>query len=121
MLHTPVEPLPDAFMTRLYHHRIGCTAADSDFLFGEAKEQALAALAGPFRILIVNAPEPSNGATLALAPLCSCTVLVVRAGITPLAAIKAAAALVNSAGGRVAGTVLAVATNNLPTKSGQTR
>lgn len=107
MLAAQVEPLPDTFMTRLYHHRIGYTAADADFLFGEAKAQALAALAGPFRILIVDAPEPSHGATLALAPLCSCTVLVVQSGITPLASVRAAAAAVRDAGGRVAGTVLA--------------
>ena len=100
-------PLPDAFLAGLYHYRIGTAASDTDLLYGPLRQQAIAALINPFRIVVVQAPGPASGATLALAPLCHCTVLVVRAGITPLADIKSAAAAITDAGGRLAGTVLA--------------
>jgi hypothetical protein len=99
-------PLPDAFLAGLYHYRIGTAASDTDLLYGPLRQQAIAALINPFRIVVIRAPGPASGATLALAPLCHCTVLVVRAGITPLADIKAAAAAIAGAGGRLAGTVL---------------
>jgi hypothetical protein len=100
-------PLSDAFLAGLYHYRIGTAASDTDLLYGPLRQQALAALISPYRIVVIQAPGPAIGATLALAPLCHCTVLVVQAGITPLAEIKAAAAAIADAGGRLAGTVLA--------------
>jgi hypothetical protein len=100
-------PLPDAFLTGLYHYRIGGAVADAELLYGAMRTQALAALASPFRFLVVAAPGPAHGATLALAPLCSGTVLVVNAGVTAIAAINGAAASIHQAGGRVIGTVLA--------------
>jgi hypothetical protein len=99
-------PLPDAFLAGLYHYRIGSSAADVDLLYGPARAQALATLAGPFRILVIESPGTCGGASLALAPVCSCTVLVVQAGRTEIGAIQAAAAAVSEAGGRLVGTVL---------------
>jgi hypothetical protein len=100
-------PLPDAFLAGLYHYRLGTAASDTDLLYGPLRQQALAALISPFRIVVIQAPGPASGATLALAPLCHCTVLTVLAGITPLSDIKSAAAAIAEAGGRLAGTVLA--------------
>jgi hypothetical protein len=100
-------PLPDAFLAGLHHYRIGTAASDTDLLYGPQRQQAIAALINPFRIVVVQAPGPAVGATLALAPLCHCTVLVVHAGVTPVAKIKSAAVAIAEAGGRLAGTVLA--------------
>jgi hypothetical protein len=105
-------PLPNAFLVGLYHYRIGSSAADADLLYGPVRTQALATLANPFRILVIEAPGPCSGASLALAPLCNCTVLVVQAGITQIGAIKKAVAAVTEAGGRVVGTVLEGAARN---------
>jgi hypothetical protein len=99
-------PLPDAFLAGLYHYRIGSSAADANLVYGPMRAQALAALANPFRIVVIEASGPCSGASLALAPLSSCTILVVQAGLTQIGAIRNAAAAVTEAGGRVVGTVL---------------
>jgi hypothetical protein len=99
-------PLPDAFLPGLYHFRIGTSAGDAELLYGPARAAAWASVASPFRILVMQAGNPASGATLAVAPLCCCTVLAVQAGRTPLAAIRNAHAALMAAGGRVVGTVL---------------
>jgi hypothetical protein len=100
-------PLPDAFLPRLYHKHIGTT--DTDLLYRSARAEALCALARPFRFLVVDMSGCCAAIALALAPLCTCTILVVEAGLTPLAAIRSTAASMSAAGGRVVGTVLTAA------------
>jgi Mrp family chromosome partitioning ATPase len=100
-------PLPDAFLPRLYHKHVG--PEDYDLLYGPARAEALAALARPFRYLLIDMSGGDPAIALAVAPLCTCTVLVVEAGVTPLAAIRDTLASMAISGGRVVGTVLTAA------------
>jgi hypothetical protein len=100
-------PTPDAFLPGLYHHQISAgwsgfaTPTAPDFLARQAAET------GPFRFIALDSPAPSvGGMALALAPLCGGSVLVVLAGITKLAMVRAAASDLTSAGARLLGTVL---------------
>ncbi len=103
-------PLPDAFLPRLYHTHVGPT--DYDLLYGPARAEALAALARPFRFLVIDTSGCCPATALTVAALCTCTVLVVEAGVTPLAAIRATASSTALAGGRVVGTVLSATSRN---------
>ncbi|HTZ71588.1 MAG TPA: hypothetical protein VMB71_13115 [Acetobacteraceae bacterium] len=104
-----VRPLPDAFVPGLFHYCIGHGATDASMLFGLFAEQGVAALTAPFRIAIIDVPEPASPGGLALAPFCACTMLVVEAGRTPLAAVQATSDLITGAGGKVIGTILSTA------------
>ncbi len=101
------DPLPDAFLPGLYHKHID--TRNADLLYGPARAEAMAALARPFRILIADTSGSYATTALAMAPLCTCTILVVEAGVTPLAAIRTMMVSMKTAGGRVVGTVLAAA------------
>ena len=99
--------LPDAFMPGLYHRRIGilrpgelaCCLRNGAPGTGQAR---------PFRLIIVDSPRVGRGGlALAMAPLCAGALLVVEAGTTTRAQVRAAAAEMVAAGGRVLGTVLA--------------
>jgi hypothetical protein len=101
-------PLPDAFLPGLYHRRIGAVRSGSAALFAPDVLAAHAAEARQFRFIVVDSPASSmGGVALALAPRCAGSVLVVLAGVTRLATVRAAAADVKFAGGRLLGTVLA--------------
>jgi len=100
-------PMPDAFMPGLYHRQIGSGRSANaalpalDLLAGHSVD------AGQFRFIVVDSPAPAiGGAALALAPRCAGSVLVVLAGITRLATVRAAAADLTAAGARLLGTVL---------------
>ena len=100
-------PMPDAFMPGLYHRQIGAGRSGSlatDLLTAQS------AGAGPFRFIVLNSSAPDmGGVTLALAPLCGGSVLVVLAGVTRLATVRAAAADLGSAGARVLVSRLSIA------------
>jgi hypothetical protein len=100
-------PMPDAFLPGLYHHQIG--AAWSDFATPTAPDllAGQVADAGRYRFVVLDSAAPSaGGSALALAPLCGGSVLVVLAGITKLAMVRAAASDLTSAGAHLLGTIL---------------
>jgi hypothetical protein len=97
-------PMPDAFMPGLYHHHIGGGRLGD---LAHDLQTAQSAGAGPFRLIVLNSPAPEiGGVALALAPLCGGSVLVVLAGVTRLATVRAAAAELTSAGAHLLGTIL---------------
>jgi hypothetical protein len=97
-------PMPDAFTPGLYHCRIS-NGRSSGLVTGLLT--AHSAGAGPFRLIVLNSPGPQiGGVALALAPLCGGSVLVVLAGVTRLATVRAAAAELASVGARLLGTIL---------------
>jgi hypothetical protein len=98
------KPLSDAFLPGLYHFGMDAGAATGALLDGAARAEGLVAIASQFRVVVVESCDCT--ASIALAPLCTGTVLVVRAGRTPVAAVRAAAAWIEAAGGQVLGTVL---------------
>ncbi len=107
--------LPDAFVPRLYHLRLGQDPADGGVLFGRSRRELLVALAAPFRFVAVDGPAPGAGPSAsALAPLCAGSVLVVQAGRTTRGAIAAASLQIRESGGRVLGVVLDDAPAGLP-------
>jgi hypothetical protein len=112
MAHAPV---PDAFVPRLYHHRLAQRPGDIALLFGGARRSALTTLVSPFRFVAIDCPPPSAAPSAsALAPFCVGAVLVVRAGFSTREAVKEAALHVTSAGGKIIGTVLDDAPADLP-------
>jgi Mrp family chromosome partitioning ATPase len=104
----------DVFIPALHHAHLGISLGDrrhSD----EVMRAALSATARSFRLLAVTCPSVRESpAALALSPLCSGTLLVVRAGHTLLQDVQAAARDVQAAKGHVLGTVLTQAPPNLP-------
>ena len=103
----PPDPVSDAFIAGLYHRRLVQDSAGFDLLFGRGRRSTLTQIIAPFHFIAVDSPAPHLGpATTALAPMCSGTVLVVRAGASRLAEIKEAALHITRAGGRVLGSVL---------------
>jgi len=100
-------PIPDAFLPGLYHRQIG--AAWSGIALHRAPDllSSHAADPGRFRFIVLDSPAPSiGGPALALAPLCGGSVLVVLAGVTKLAAVRAAATDLRSSGANLLGTIL---------------
>jgi hypothetical protein len=98
------KPLSDAFLPGLYHFRMDAGVAIGALLDGVIGPKGLAAIASQFRVVVVESCDCA--ASMALASVCTGTVLVVRAGCTPVAAVRAAAAWIEAAGGQVLGTVL---------------
>ena len=98
------RPLSDAFLPGLYHFRMDAGIVTGAVLNGAARPERLAAMASEFRIVVVESCDCV--ASMALAPECTGTVLVVRAGRTSVAAVRAAAAWIEAAGGQILGTVL---------------
>jgi hypothetical protein len=96
--------MPDAFTPGLYHWRLSNGQSNglvTDLLTAQS------AGGGPFRFIVLNSPGPEMGSVaLALAPFCGGSVLVVLAGITRLATVRAAAADLTSVGARLLGTIL---------------
>lgn len=100
-------PIPDVFLPGLYHRQIGAACSGfaatrpPDLLAGETAETGL------FRFIVLDSPAPSvGGPALAFAPLCSGSVLVVLAGVTRLAAVRAAASDLTASGAHLLGTIL---------------
>jgi hypothetical protein len=98
------EPVPDAFIKRLYHQYLAgpalCTLL-SKSIDPEGR------MVGPFHAIIVDQESLSVGETAcAAAPLCRGTVLVVRAGSTQLRDIQGATHRIKAVGGAVLGTLL---------------
>jgi len=97
-------PMPDALIPGLYHCRIS-NGGSSGLASGLLTAQSTGA--GPYRFIVLDSPAPDvGGVALALAPLCAGSVLVVLAGITRLATVRAAAASLASVGARLLGTIL---------------
>jgi len=98
------EPVPDAFVKRLYHQYLAgpalCTLL-SKSIGPDGR------MAGAFHAIIVDQESLSVGETAcAAAPLCRGTVLIVRAGRTQLRDIQGAANRITAVGGVVLGTLL---------------
>ena len=109
------EPVPDGFIPGLHHHHLAHDSCGLDMLFGRARRGAFTALIAPFRFVAIDSQSPKNGvAVTALAPMCTGTVLVVRAGRSSHADIKDAALHITRAGGRVIGSILDDAPAKLP-------
>jgi hypothetical protein len=100
-------PILDAFLPRLHHFRIDAGVAAGMLPDGPARQDRLVTLASQFRLIVVASTDCAT--SMALAPLCTGTVLVVRAGRTQLASVRATAAGIVASGGRILGTVLGMA------------
>jgi len=98
------KPLSDAFLPGLFHFRMDAGVAAGAIQDGVERPEGLDALASKFRLIVVDSAD--FGASIALAPLCTGTVLVVLAGRTQVAAVRSVAAYIESVGGRILGTVL---------------
>jgi hypothetical protein len=98
------RPLSDAFLPGLYHFKMDAGIETCALLNAAARPEGLAAMASQFRVVVVESCDCA--ASVALAPECTGTVLVVRAGRTSVAAARAAAAWIEAAGGQILGTVL---------------
>jgi Mrp family chromosome partitioning ATPase len=110
--------LPDAYVPRLHHYRLGACASDAHYLFGPRNEDALAALAASFRFVAIDSAPPSAGPVAnALARSCSACVVVVGAGVTSQAAMTSTLLDLKSAGATIIGAILAGA-GDLPSWAG---
>jgi Mrp family chromosome partitioning ATPase len=104
----------DVFIPALHHLQLDAPVLDRRG-GGDRTRALLGEAIRSFRLLAVDclaASESPN--TLSLAPMCSGTVLVVLAGATQLADVRAAAHDIEAAQGRVLGTTLARVPNSLP-------
>jgi hypothetical protein len=102
---TTTGPLPDAYISRLYHQSVSCNALLS-LLVPQPGGACVAG--GMFNVIVLDQSSPlGDGGACATAPLCTGTILVVDAGATDLAEIKSAVGRIVSLGGTVLGAVLA--------------
>ncbi len=104
----------DVFVPALHHAHIGPFLLDRRN-GNDNIQHTLAAAAKSFRLLVLDCPSAkASPESLALAHLCSGTVLIVHAGRTRIADVLAASREIESAGGRVLGTVLTQVPQRLP-------
>jgi Mrp family chromosome partitioning ATPase len=107
--------LPDTFVPRLHHYRLGTSASDTKYLFSQAREDAMAPLTASFQFIVIDAPPPSYGPVAnALAGACAGCVVVVGAGITRDTDIQNTLRDLRCAGATIMGTILADAPEHLP-------
>jgi Mrp family chromosome partitioning ATPase len=111
--------LPDTFVPRLHHYRLGSGASDTQYLFGPPREEALASLTASFKFVAIDAPPTSSGPVAnALAGSCSGCVVVVGAGVTNRADFQNVLGDLRCAGANILGTILTDAAENLPRWAG---
>lgn len=104
----------DARVPALHHTTISASVIDQ-IRTGQPIANEFEAISRAFRLVaIVCAAAGASAQALALAPLCSGTLLLVQAGQTRLADVAAAARSVAAAQGVVLGTVLTEAPARLP-------
>ncbi len=111
----PHRVLPDVFVPRLHHYRVGAGATHADLLFSPSRDAALAALTASFQFVAIDTSPPCWGpAANALARYCSGCVVVVGAGITRQADMQNTLRDLRCAGANIMGTILADAGAYLP-------
>jgi uncharacterized protein Veg len=109
------EPVPDTFVPELYHYVLEKNALS---LIREGRALFWNIFL-PFQFVAIDSGDAAENPTgMALAPLCSGTILVVRAAASPYAAVKHAHMQIVNSGGNVIGLILEHAPGKLPRWAG---
>jgi Mrp family chromosome partitioning ATPase len=111
----PLLPtMRDVYVPALHHARLPNGLHDRR-RNGQKMNAILAATSQPFRLLAIDClPSQDCLDSLAISSHCTCTILVIQAGVTRLSDVMAATRDVAAANGNVLGTVLTHVPNSLP-------